>query len=432
MEVPALPDPGEVLARHQALVETLKSEGHIRTPLVEAAFRAVPRHLFLPGVPTAQAYQDEAIITKRENGIAVSSASQPAIMAIMLEQLTLEPGHRVLEIGAGTGYNAALMAHIVGEAGQVVTVDIDQDIVEDAHQHLAAAGFGRVRVVRGDGGFGFLEAAPYDRIILTVGAWDIAPSWLEQLKSAGRLLLPLTIKAGAQKSVAFERTNGHLVSRSVRDCGFLMLRGVASGSETVVQLGPEPGLHLATEADSRVDPQSTYSLLASPGRDWPTGVEVTPADLWGGLGLWLAVRGSDFCRLWADGTIADHGVVPWVIRSGKAPGTIGLVGEHYLSVLMRPPGQTSSPDAPCDAQPFELFVRTFGSDEARARRLVEHVAAWDAAGRPSTRTLRIRALPRDADYVPSSASELVIEKRWTRLVLDWPSGGPASPGNPNT
>ncbi len=102
---------------HQALVDQLLAMRSadsrarlIRSPAVEAAFRAAPRHLFLPEVPVEQVYRDEAIVTKRQDGVPISSSSQPAIMAIMLEQLALEPGHRVLEIGAGTGYNAALLA----------------------------------------------------------------------------------------------------------------------------------------------------------------------------------------------------------------------------------------------------------------------------------------------------------------------------------
>src|SRR5437763_4911762 len=110
---------------HQALVDKLKRDGNIFTPSVEAAFRAVPRHLFLPGVALDEVYRDQAIATKTLNGIYVSSSSQPAIMAIMLELLELKPGQRVLEIGAGTASNAALIAHIVGKTGQVVTIDID-------------------------------------------------------------------------------------------------------------------------------------------------------------------------------------------------------------------------------------------------------------------------------------------------------------------
>src|SRR5207302_1492517 len=157
---------------HQSLVDQLRQAGCIRSASVEAAFRAVPRHLFLPGLPMEGVYRDEAIPTKELDGATVSSSSQPAIMAVMLEQLQLQPGHRVLEIGAGTGYNAALMAHIVGDAGRVVTVDLDDDLVMSAREHLAAAAFSRVQVVCGDGGLGWPEAAPYDRILLTVGAGD--------------------------------------------------------------------------------------------------------------------------------------------------------------------------------------------------------------------------------------------------------------------
>ena len=111
-------NPSEIMKLHHALVEELKGSGSIQSPEVEAAFRTVPRHLFLPGVPLEKVYSDEAIRTKSVGGVPVSSSSMPSIMAIMLEQLKLKPGHRVLEIGAGTGYNAALMAHIVGKAGK--------------------------------------------------------------------------------------------------------------------------------------------------------------------------------------------------------------------------------------------------------------------------------------------------------------------------
>ncbi|MCC5622960.1 methyltransferase domain-containing protein [Nostoc sp. CHAB 5715] len=214
-----------ISALHQSLVERLKQQGLIRTPRVETAFRAVPRHLFLPDVPLKKVYKDEAIVTKRLDGQAVSSSSQPAVMAIMLEQLDLQPGDRVLEIGAGTGYNAALMAHIVGETGQVIAIDIDEDIVEDARQHLAKAGFEQVKVVCTDGGFGYPSAAPYDRIILTVAAWDIAIAWQEQLKPQGRLVLPLTLKDNVQITVAFESADSYLVSISTSNCGFMKLRG---------------------------------------------------------------------------------------------------------------------------------------------------------------------------------------------------------------
>src|SRR3984957_3055222 len=148
---------------------------------VAAALHAVPRHLFLPGQPPEATYADDAIVTKRDQaGQPISSSSQPAIMAIMLEQLGLAPGHRVLEIGAGTGYNAALISHIVGPSGQVTSIDIDPELVGTAREHLASAGFTEVTVTCADGAGGDPGHAPYDRIIATVGVSDLAPAWLAQ------------------------------------------------------------------------------------------------------------------------------------------------------------------------------------------------------------------------------------------------------------
>ena len=172
---------GEAAVYHQALIDKLRGDELIQSQQVEAAFRAVPRHPFLPNVPVAQVYEDRAIPTKFADDRAISSSSQPAMMAIMLEQLALQPGHRVLEIGAGTGYNAALIAQIVGETGQVTTLDIDEDIVAAAQHHLHSVGADSVQVICADGSLGWPDNAPYDRIIMTVGGWDISPAWVEQL-----------------------------------------------------------------------------------------------------------------------------------------------------------------------------------------------------------------------------------------------------------
>lgn len=153
----------------------------------------------------------------------------------MLEQLGLQPGHRVLEVGAGSGYNAALMAHMVGEEGRIVTVEIEEALARRAHEHLAAARFGWVEVVRGDKGLGHPEEAPYERVILTAGAPDIAPAWREQLRSEGRLVLPLELWSGLQVCAAFEPTKDsageHLQSVATRWCGVISLRGGVAAAE---------------------------------------------------------------------------------------------------------------------------------------------------------------------------------------------------------
>ncbi len=407
------PDP------HQALVDKLIAEGHIRTPRVEAAFRAVRRRLFLPGVAQDIAYSNGVVVTKqRENGESISASSQPAIMAIMLEQLALEPGHRVLEIGAGTGYNAALLAHIVGETGRVVTVDIDEDLAEGARAHLAAAGLGRVGVVCADGGQGYAESAPYDRIILTVGAWDIVPAWWEQLKPGGRLVLPLSITRQVVRSVAFERKEDHLASVSVTPCGFMMLRGAFAAPEGRVALGDEPGLGLLAEDARAVDPPSVYALLKGPRHDSSTTIRVTPREVADSLIPWLQLREPAYCLLGEEGPALERRRTPYLFgRAGKSCSAPGLVATEGLGLLMRPPDQELPPDERDDTAPFELFVRGFGADSAPARRLFLQARAWTPRAAPKT-TSGASGYPKNSRHV-SSMGERVIHKGWTRkLVLE--------------
>ncbi|MGH7427673.1 MAG: methyltransferase, FxLD system, partial [Candidatus Methylomirabilaceae bacterium] len=330
----------DTAARLQRLVEDLKRRGCIRTAGVEAAFRGVPRHLFVPGAPLDDVYGDKAIPTKRSaDGAFISSSSQPAIMALMLEQLGLAPGQRVLEIGAGTGYNAALMAHIVGETGEVTTMDIDEDLVAGAREHLAAAGFDRVRVACGDGGLGHPEAAPYDRIILTVGAWDITPGWREQLKPGGRLLLPLSIK-GPQMCVAFEQADGHLQSVSIEECGFMAMRGAFAGPGGYVQIGE---IKLGVADPGRIDRDAIGEWLNGPLRDLPTGIRVRTSEAFGPLTQWLAFREPGYCSVAVPADAADRGLIPDLFRwsgASVAPRyalTVGVVGENALCMLMRSP-----------------------------------------------------------------------------------------------
>jgi protein-L-isoaspartate(D-aspartate) O-methyltransferase len=405
---------------HRALIDGLVGRRGLTDARVEAAFRAVPRHLFLPGVPLAEVYRDQFIVTKTVDGEAVSSSSQPEIMATMLEQLDVAPGHRVLEIGAGTGYNAALLARLVGETGEVVTVDIDDDIVAAARAHLAAAGVERVRVVGADGGFGYAEAAPYDRIIVTVGAWDIAPAWREQLGPGGRLVLPLAL-GGAQKSAAFGPADGHLVSVSLEECLFMPLRGAFAGPPSRVRLGSAPELTLWVRDPASVDPAAANGLVRGGARDHATGIRVTGREVYGGLILWLAVRETSFGWLESTGPGADAAPVPPLFgQAGTFRSTAGLFEATGACVLMRP---AEPPPRGDGDEPFELLLRGLGDAGPLAGRLLRHVRAWDAAGRPATAGMTVRAYPVDAPYA-AGLDDVVIVKRWHRFVLSWPRSRP--------
>jgi protein-L-isoaspartate(D-aspartate) O-methyltransferase len=215
------------------LVRLLIDKGVLTDRRVAEAMTEVPRELFVPPDRRDEAYADTVLVTKWDDtGVAISSASQPAMVAIMLEQLRLERGHSVLEIGAGTGYNAALLARL---AERVVTMDIDEDIAAQARGRLDGAA--NVEVRAGDGWAGAPDHAPYDRIQLTIGTSDISAAWRDQLADGGLLVLPLWLRVGVQLSVAFRRDGDVLRGESVRDCGFQRLRGPHSGPEGLVAIG---------------------------------------------------------------------------------------------------------------------------------------------------------------------------------------------------
>lgn len=266
-EPPNGDEPAAAAARRDALVDELRRAGLIRTAAVEAALRAVPRHLFLPDVPLAKAYADEAVVTRTgPDGLPTSSASQPSIVAIMLEQLDVRPGHRVLEIGAGTGYNAALLAHLAGPGGRVTSVDIDGETAGAAGNALAAAGVRTAVVRHADGWSGNRDAAPFDRVEATAGIWDVSPHWVDQLVDGGVLVAPLWLGPGLQASVAFSRVVRSLRSSSVQPCGFMRLRGAGAGPESYRPLG---SWHVSAE---RLDAEAAgvlERLLAGPATPSP-------------------------------------------------------------------------------------------------------------------------------------------------------------------
>ncbi len=414
--------PGGPDAARARLVDELRDSGRLTSPAVEAAFRTVPRHVFLPEMAATEAYQDEAFVIKTgDDGMPVSSSSQPAIMAIMLEQLGLAPGHRVLEIGTGTGYNAALMAFLVGERGSVVTVDIDADLVTRARANLAAAGYADVVVIRGDGGFGAPDHAPFERIMVTVGAWDLAPDWLAQLGPGGRIVLPLSVR-GIQLCVALEREAGHWRSRSACRCGFIRMAGAFAGPESFVPLGPQPGLHVQADEGRLLDADALYAVLSGPVTDVPAGVHAVGLGELGEADLWLTVTEPDLVRLTITGAGPVRGALLPVLPFGamaSSGGTSEAVGTGDLGVaallpVRPPPGRRRHGE-------FEIAVRGFGPRGASlAGHLAGRVLTWDGLGRPGASSLRLSAYPR---ATPEAAlpGQAILDRRHTRLALGWPT-----------
>jgi protein-L-isoaspartate(D-aspartate) O-methyltransferase len=258
-----------------ALVDYIRGRGTFRTPQVERAFLTVPRHLFLEGIGLVTAYAPQIVVTKRApDGTAISSASHPNLVATQLEDLDVHAGHRVLEIGAATGINAALIAEVAGESGRVVTIEIDEDLTDGARAALTRAGYHNVEVICGDGAAGHPAGAPYDRIIVTAEAWDIPSPWWAQLAPGGRIVVPLRLHgSGLTRSIAFDLTpSGRLVSRHARVCGFVPMRGSTAHDDRIVQLTSDVVLKLDARDPHDVD--ALAQVLTHPAHEYWTGLQV--------------------------------------------------------------------------------------------------------------------------------------------------------------
>lgn len=213
---------GEAAFRNK-LVDGLVGRGIIKTEAIENAFRKVPRHLFLPKIPVEEVYSDTSIITKKVGIEAISSSTAPSLMALMLESLQIERGMKVLEVGAGTGYNAAILSEIVKTPRSIFTIDIDPGTVQEAQACLDKARYDEVIVECRNGFQGLPEEAPFDRIIVTASIRNIPISLIDQLKIGGVIAAPIWVN-GTQIVPALKKKEGILVSTSIAPGGYMEMR----------------------------------------------------------------------------------------------------------------------------------------------------------------------------------------------------------------
>jgi protein-L-isoaspartate(D-aspartate) O-methyltransferase len=183
-------------ARRLAMVEHLARRG-VTDSSTLAALRTVPRHLFVPPERLDSAYADRVL----QIGYG-ATISQPYIVAIMTAALRLRPGDRVLEIGTGSGYQAAVLATI---GCTVFTIEIVDSLAASATRRLAQLGYDQVQVRLGDGWLGWPEASPFDAIIVTAAPDSVPPVLVNQLRRGGRMILPLGPQTGVQRLVLLEK-----------------------------------------------------------------------------------------------------------------------------------------------------------------------------------------------------------------------------------
>lgn len=389
-----------------ALVAKIDSLGTFRTEAVKNAFRTIPRHIFLPEVDLATAYAPKQVVTKRApDGTALSSASSPNIVATMLEQLDVAPGQKVLEIGAATGINAALLAELVGQSGQVVTIELDEDLTEGARAHLAEAGYEHITVLCRDGALGDPDRAPFHRIVVTAGAWDIPVAWWDQLAPGGRIVVPLRLHgSGLTRSIAFTRTEDHrMVSTNAAVCGFVPLRGAAEMGEIHVRLADDAILKV--DADDAPDQAALAGVLTHPAHQEWTGIHVRHDEQAAHLDLWLATveSGLSFGKLSVGTTARDLGLAAPALRwSGAALYTGGTFA--YLTAR------------PVNDDADELGITAHGPD---AEKLTEQVAdllrRWSQE-RPAQPVITAYPAATDDDQIEHGAQ---VTRPDTRLTIGW-------------
>ncbi|OWJ54885.1 protein-L-isoaspartate O-methyltransferase [Pyrodictium delaneyi] len=219
---------GSFEEKRRRLVEKLVREGYIRSERVKRAMLRVPRELFVPEELRHMAYEDTPLPIGHGQTI-----SAPHMVAMMTEFADLEPGMRVLEIGAGSGYHAAVIAEVVAPSdlprdrwGHVYTVERIPELAEYARRNLDRAGYAdRVTVILGDGTKGYPPAAPYDRIIVTAAAPEVPKPLLEQLKPGGKIVIPIGDRYMQYLYIVEKLSDGRIKIRNVTPCLFVPLIG---------------------------------------------------------------------------------------------------------------------------------------------------------------------------------------------------------------
>ena len=395
----AYPGEAEIRAMIDRYAGELKAAGAISSVAVERAFRAVERHRLVetfyqrgtgnwvtfrhdPGRPRRDhlevIYADTALVTRQHGGLPASSTSQASLVAAMLELLDLREGMKVLEVGAGTGYNAALLAEIVGDQRLVVTVDVLEDVVDQTRRLLADAGYPRIQVLLRDGFEGVPEQAPFDRIVATVGCSDLSPRWAEQLADDGAMLVPLQ-HASSHPLVAIRKHDGGLRGRFVCWTGFMPVRGP---------------LHIDDLWTHGVVTPETAEVVHEPGprfaRRRPDD-SPGPADEETSFLLFAAI--NDRRASWT-----PNGVGPGNGRASWTPDGVGL---------------SAGPDGWAGIGPDGLW---WWKDESLAREVDRLYRDWDARGRPALEDYQVSFVPIGRQGGPPPGG-WQVERRFYRELL---------------
>ncbi len=200
------------------LAKMWRENGTVKDNAIIDAFLSVPRELFILPEYAADAYSDYPLPI-----LAGQTISQPTTVMIMTQALAPKKGDKILEVGTGSGYQAAILSKIVGTKGKIISTEIIPQLFEFARRNLTKAGIKNVELVLGDGGRGYAEQAPYDKIIVTAASLKIPPKLIEQLKEGGVMVIP--VGEYSQRMLRCIKKNNTLVEESIGDFLFVPLTG---------------------------------------------------------------------------------------------------------------------------------------------------------------------------------------------------------------
>ncbi|WP_406116327.1 methyltransferase, FxLD system [Streptomyces sp. NBC_01014] len=411
--VPPVPgEPAEAVRLRERMADTVISGGWAPSPRVQAALREVPRHRFVPETRLETAYHgDHAVVTVRESPrTALSSVSAAWLQADMIEQLRLEPGTTVLEVGSG-GYNGELLAHVLGPLGRVVTVDIDPYVVHRTQRLCAEAGSGRVTAVLGDGGLGapgHVPAGGFEGIVVTHNVSDIAPAWRDQLAEGARLVVPLEM-GGYTRSLTLVRRGDVLRCDHWTYCGFVRDRGAAARTAPAVRLA-DGKVTVRWEDGEPGDASGLEEALHGPRHELTTGLVVRGIFNFETLQIYAATTLPGFCRL----TVPDGCTL--VAQQDAAT----MLTDGSLAYLT----YRKVKEAPDPANRLtEFFIHAYGpaADEL-AERFADCVHTWDQKVRESGYPqMTVHPAGTPDEQLPAGT---VLDKPSARLVFRWPGRVP--------
>lgn len=399
-------DEDEVAIRaRDAMADRLLKDKILTSPLLERAVRMVPRGVFVPpGTPLRTTYDPyQALETTTGRPGEVPALPDVSVQVKMVERSRLRPGGSALQIGSG-GYSAALLAEVVGPAGRIVSVDLDDKATQHTAARLQAAGYGdRVTLVCGDAE-DVRPEGPFDAVIVTAAVWDIAPAWRRLLAEMGRLVVPLRMNQ-VTRIVTFRHVGDHLASTAAFDAAFAPMRGADAHEDRQVILRTRYGYSVRLRFDEQQVPDIALldAVLATDRAERPSGVTAGGGDSFASLALWMACHLPGFCSVHADDSVVlGERWLGWGLVRGDS--------FAYLATSTLPKAR------------FELVVRGYGPHAEQVTDvIIEQIKGWDRAPRrvrPRFAYWPVGTEPRQ--LAPGTA---VLAKNHGLLTVSWPAVG---------